>query len=48
MNRVDMDTEAKVRSSVRYLNEMVQHSANEPALGLYRIQVIYIFEKRKK
>ena len=39
MNRPDSEIEAKGRQSIRLLNETLQHSANEPALALYRIQV---------
>lgn len=39
MNRPDSDIEAKVRTSVRFLNETIQNNANEPSLALYRIQV---------
>ena len=38
-NRTDPDTESKVRSSIRTLNETVQSNANEPSLAFYRIQV---------
>ena len=38
-NRPDPDTEAKVRSSIRAINETVQSNANEPSLAFYRIQV---------
>ena len=39
IKRTDPDTEAKVRSSVRFLNETIQYNANEPSLALYRMQV---------
>lgn len=38
-NRSDPDTEAKVRSSIRAINETIQSNANEPSLAFYRIQV---------
>ncbi len=38
-NRPDPDTEAKVRSSIRAINETIQSNANEPSLAFYRIQV---------
>ena len=38
-NRPDPDTEAKVRASIRAINETVQGNANEPSLAFYRIQV---------
>ena len=41
-NRPDPDTESKVRSSVRAINETIQSNANEPSLAFYRIQVKYI------
>jgi hypothetical protein len=39
INRPDPDTEAKVRASVRAINETIQSNANEPSLAFYRIQV---------
>ncbi len=39
INRPDPDTEAKVRSSIRAINDSVQSNANEPSLAFYRIQV---------
>ncbi|UJR28672.1 hypothetical protein I4U23_009901 [Adineta vaga] len=38
MNRSDPDTDNKVRSSIRFLNETIQYNANEPSLALFRIQ----------
>jgi hypothetical protein len=38
-NRSDPDTESKVRSSIRAINETIQSNANEPSLAFYRIQV---------
>ncbi|CAF0816323.1 unnamed protein product [Adineta steineri] len=38
MNRFDQDTDIKVRSSIRFLNETIQYNANEPSLAFYRIQ----------
>lgn len=37
--RSDPDTEAKVRSAIRSLNDSLQSNANEPSLAFYRIQV---------
>ncbi|CAF3064830.1 unnamed protein product [Rotaria socialis] len=37
-SRSDPDVEAKVRSSVRAINDTVQANANEPSLAFYRIQ----------
>ncbi|CAF1507641.1 unnamed protein product [Adineta steineri] len=37
-NRSDPDTESKVRSSIRAINETIQSNANEPSLAFYRIQ----------
>ncbi|CAF2557903.1 unnamed protein product [Rotaria sp. Silwood2] len=37
-NRSDPDIEAKVRSSIRAINETIQSNANEPSLAFYRIQ----------
>ncbi|CAF0815524.1 unnamed protein product [Rotaria sordida] len=37
-NRFDPDIEAKVRSSLRSINETIQSNANEPSLAFYRIQ----------
>ena len=37
--RSDPDTEAKVRSTIRSLNDSLQSNANEPSLAFYRIQV---------
>lgn len=39
INRPDPDTETKVRSSIRFLNDAIQFNANEPSLAFYRIQV---------
>jgi len=39
VNRPDPDTESKVRTSIRAINETVQSNANEPSLAFYRIQV---------
>ncbi len=39
MSRPDPDIEAKVRSSIRSLNETIQQNAHEPSLALYRLQV---------
>lgn len=39
MNRPDSELDAKGRLSIRFLNETLQNSANEPSLALYRIQV---------
>lgn len=36
--RSDPDTEAKVRSTIRSLNDSLQSNANEPSLAFYRIQ----------
>ncbi|CAF0933671.1 unnamed protein product [Adineta ricciae] len=36
--RSDPDTESKVRSSIRAINETIQSNANEPSLAFYRIQ----------
>ncbi len=38
-NRPDPDTEAKIRSSIRAINDTIQSNANEPSLAFYRIQV---------
>ena len=38
-NRSDPDTEVKVRSAVRAVNDTIQSNANEPSLAFYRIQV---------
>ncbi|CAF0743548.1 unnamed protein product [Adineta steineri] len=38
MNRFDQDTDIKVRSTIRFLNETIQYNANEPSLAFYRIQ----------
>ena len=38
-NRSDPDTESKVRSSVRAINDTIQANANEPSLAFFRIQV---------
>ena len=40
-SRADPDTEIKVRSSIRYLNETIHGNANEPSLAFYRIQVFF-------
>ncbi|UJR20877.1 hypothetical protein I4U23_023986 [Adineta vaga] len=37
-NHSDPDTESKVRSSIRAINETIQSNANEPSLAFYRIQ----------
>ncbi|CAF1096414.1 unnamed protein product [Adineta steineri] len=37
-NRSDPDTESKVRSSIRAINDTIQSNANEPSLAFYRIQ----------
>lgn len=39
INHPDPDTEVKVRSSIRAINETIQSNANEPSLAFYRIQV---------
>lgn len=39
MNRPNTDIEAKVIATIRYLNETIQHNANEPSLAFYRLQV---------
>ena len=39
-NRSDPDTESKVRSSIRAINDTIQSNANEPSLAFFRIQVI--------
>ncbi len=39
MNRPDPDIEAKVRLSIRSINETIQQNAHEPSLALYRLQV---------
>ena len=52
INGPDPDTEVKVRSSMRTINDTIQWNANEPSLALYRIQVnedeIIIVELREK
>lgn len=42
INRSDPDTELKVRSSIRSINDTIQSNANEPSLAFFRIQVIII------
>jgi hypothetical protein len=39
MHRIDSDTDVRVRSAIRFLNETIQYNANEPSLAFYRIQV---------
>lgn len=44
MNRIDPDIENKSRITIQLLNDSLQLNANEPSLGLYRIQVNFFLQ----
>lgn len=45
--RIEPDIDAKVRTSIRFLNETIQYNANEPSSAFYRIQVNKKYQKEK-